>query len=379
MLAAIFMVFLVIVVAFAVDFGHVLVAQTELQRSADAAAHAAALEFCKPQDTNTAVKTARTTAAAYAMSNQVLHAGSTLDANWNNADRNGDVVVGQYDFATRTMTTGDVNAYNAVRVRIRRNSAMNGEIPLFFARVLGHGGLPIEAEATAAVVKDVGGFRVPGSGETVPFLPITVELDHWYEALSAMQDNWTWDPVSQTASNLSDGIPEVNIYPDSVERGNRPGNGDNDDNNTGAGNFGTVNIGTDNNAASHLGDIIRNGLTQEHLDFHGGQLAMDENGELKLGGDPGISTSISDDLAAIIGKPVAIPLYESVSGTGNNAVFTIVKFVGVRLVEVDMHGSSKTVIAQPADVSFRGVVASQGGGGFYQSSEQIFSPVAIVD
>ena len=364
-LAALFITILFTVVAFVVDFGYVMMAQTELQRAADAAAHAAAQEYRSNSDTYTVLSTARSVARTYVQDNQVTRKSATVDLNYGNEDPNGDIVVGNYDFDTRAMTYGDPDGYNAVRVRIRRHALMNGEIPSFFARIMGYTGFPIEATATAAIIKDVGGFRVPGSGERVPFLPITIKKSFWEEELQNMVDGFHWDPVTETVTASSDGVPEVILYPSDVES---------------AGNFGTLNVGVSENSSAHLSDVIVNGLTQEHLDFHGGDLSLDSNGELILTGDTGLSSGIKDDLISIIGKPVAIPLYTDVSGPGNNSSFTIVQFVGVRIVYVKLTGNNKGVAIQPADLTYGGVITSPTATtGSSEDSYQVFSPVAIVE
>ena len=62
---------------------------------------------------------------------------------------------------------------------------------------------------------------------------------------------------------------------------------------------------------------------------------------------------IKDELNAIKGEPRAIPLFTQVSGPGNNAVYTIVRFVGIRIMHVQLTGkpSTKHVYIQPAPFS----------------------------
>jgi hypothetical protein len=362
-MAALFLVIMLAMVAFVVDLGYVMVAQSELQRAADSAAQAAVLEYRRNEDPTAAITAAREIASDYVLDNPVTQTGATVDKNWENEDLEGDVVVGNFDFDSRSMTFDDENTYNAVRVRIRRNEDRNGRIPLFFARVMGHTGIPIEAAATAVIIKDVGGLKIPGSGELVPFLPITIKLSYWEEQLANFQDERSWNPETEVVGNGSDGIPEVKLYPT----------------NTTSGNFGTLNVGVSENSTNHLSSVIRNGLTQADLDFHGGDLSFDSKGELALTGDTGISNGLKDDLTAILGKPVVIPLYSKVTGPGNNADYTIVKFVGVRIVRVKLEGNDKHVLVQPAEVTFKGVIASPTwSGGSSTSSYLVYSPVVIV-
>ena len=81
-------------------------------------------------------------------------------------------------------------------------------------------------------------------------------------------------------------------------------------------------------------------------------------------------------LASVIGRPSIIPIFDNVAGNGNNADCTIVKFAGVRIVEVDMSGSasSKRVMIQPAWITTdKGIE-----GGDSQTSDFIYSKVLLV-
>ena len=362
-LAAFFLVALMGVVAFALDIGYLMVVKTDLQRAADAAAHAAVLEYRSEGSATTVITNVRNTASQYVGDNKIVNSSATVDINMYNADPDGDVVVGRIDFdhPANPMTYDNADEYNAVRVRIRRSADRNGEVPLFFARIFGHDALTVEAESTAAITKHVAGFKIPGSGENVPFLPITIHEDYWEDGNNNGNDNWSFDPTDDSITEESDGVREVMLFPSSPES---------------AGNFGTVNVGTSANSTSHLADQIRNGLSQSDLDFHGGELALDTNGELLLTGDPGLSASIKDDLDAIAGKPVSIPLYRQVSDNGNNADFVIVRFVGVRIMAINLSGGQKYVSVQPANVRFKGTV--QASPGFEGTSDQIYSPPMIV-
>jgi hypothetical protein len=115
----------------------------------------------------------------------------------------------------------------------------------------------------------------------------------------------------------------------------------------------------------------------------GRTLALDANGELELNGDTGISAGVKDDLALVIGQPKIIPLFSVVNGPGNNAVYTIVGFVGVRVLYVKLTGSmsGKKVILQPASVVTKGALpplSTPPGPGTIGTSTYIYSPVWLV-
>lgn len=95
------------------------------------------------------------------------------------------------------------------------------------------------------------------------------------------------------------------------------------------GNRGTVDIGSPNNSTNDLKRQIVYGVNANDLAFFpNGVLKFNEQGFLYLNGDTGISAGIEASLKSIIGEVRAIPIFIDVSGPGNNAEYTMVKFVG---------------------------------------------------
>lgn len=365
-LSAVLIVVLFAMLAFAVDLGYLLVTRAQMQRSADAAAMAAAWELVDasaPAGTTNwtqAGVNARTIAAQYAALNPVLRRSPLL------ADE--DVKVGyladpsdpncqiQYD---------DTNRPNAVQVRVRRTAAQNGVVPFFFARALGIDHAETQTEATAALSYNVSGFRTPLDGSNLSMLPFALDLDTWNGLLAGNgTDNWRWDAALQQVIPGADGILEVNLFPQGT---GSPGN------------RGTVDIGGSNNSTADIARQILDGLTPDDLDHIGGTLELDENGELDLNGDTGISAGVENELETIKGEPRIIPVFSEVIGPGNNAQFTIVQFVGIRIMNVNLRGenSSKQVMVQPANIVTRGGIQGPTMAPS-ASSYYVYSPVWLV-
>ena len=172
-------------------------------------------------------------------------------------------------------------------------------------------------------------------------------------------DTFQWDNDTSQVQSGSDGIREINLYPQQV---NSPGN------------FGTVDIGGNDNSTAVIARQILHGPTRADLAHHGGKLELDQNGELFLNGDTGISAGIKDELRSIIGKPRVIPVYRTVVMNGNNATFTIVAFVGIRILGVQLEGNfgRKHVTIQPANVVLRGGIPETDQ---TQRSQFVYSPV----
>jgi hypothetical protein len=142
------------------------------------------------------------------------------------------------------------------------------------------------------------------------------------------------------------------------------------------GNRGTVDIGSSNNSTADIARQIVSGISAADLAYLGGSLRFDETGVLHLNGDTGISAGVKDELASIVGLPRLIPIFRSVVGPGNNADYTIVKFVGIRILAVKLTGSmsSKHVTIQPANVIAKGGIYEQGATG----TQYIYSPIRLV-
>jgi hypothetical protein len=359
---------LVGMVAFCVDLGYVLSVKEELQRSADSSALAACWEFGKQMgkgsSVDTATASARTTAAQYASLNKVSGDSMSLAADATN-DPASDVVFGYVsDFtdSASAFQTNTSNAHNAVKVRIRKNSSINGEVPYFFARVFGLHGQQLESEAIAGLVLDIMGFQAPQDGTNLGILPYALDLQTWNGLdTNTGTDNYRWNTTTKAIEAGSDGLIEVNLFPQGT---GSPGN------------RGTVDIGGCNNSTSDIARQILDGISPSDMEALGKPLEFDANGELSLNGDTGISAGVKDELTAIKGQPRIIPIFESVSGNGNNANYTIVKWQGIRIMNVKLTGSmsQKNVMIQVCPVMSKGVVPSPTAG----TSKYVYSPVVLV-
>jgi Flp pilus assembly protein TadG len=366
-LSAILAVVLIGMVAFSVDIGYVLSAKEELQRTADASVLAACWEYgqrlSQGYDSAEAAEFARTTALQYAALNRVTGSPMDVDANADN-DPDGDVVFGYIsDFSNSqsAFQTGGAE-HNAVRVRVHKDSDSNGEVPYFFARIFGMEGQVLHAEATAGMIRDVRGFQVPADGGNVEILPFALDLQSWQALVNGSgTDKYRWNAETGKVVSGSDGWVEVNLFPQGT---GSPGN------------RGTVDIGSNNNSTADLARQILNGVTPADLAHHGGSLQFGADGKLYLNGDTGISAGVKDEIATIIGKPRVIPIFETVSGNGNNAMYTIVKWQGVRVVAVKLTGSmsQKHVTIQMAPALMSGVIPSATSG----TSNHVYSTVALV-
>jgi Flp pilus assembly protein TadG len=367
-MSAVLAIVMVGMVAFSVDIGYVLTAKEELQRSADAAALATCWEYGQQlsngQTSTNAAQLARLSAVEYASLNEVTGNPMTVDPNASNG-ADGDVVFGyiaDFSNSASAFQTSNPSLANAVRVRLQKNADANGKVPYFFARVFGLDGQELNSEATAGMVRNISGFQTPADGSNIDILPYALDYDTWNNLFNGNgTDKWKWNDDTQQSQLGTDGLVEVNLFPQGT---GSPGN------------RGTIDIGGCNNSTSDIARQIVEGISPDDLAHHGGKLEFDASGKLYLNGDTGISAGVKDELASIIGEPRAIPIFENVSGNGNNANYTIVKWQGIRIMAVQLTGSmsKKHVTIQVCPLLTSGVIQSATSG----QSEYVYSPVVLV-
>ncbi|TWU26653.1 hypothetical protein Pla52o_05060 [Novipirellula galeiformis] len=348
---------LVALMAVTIDMGHIRVAEAELQRSADASAMAACWELFDQQVSGASEgamqASARQAANSIASRNFVGQQAPEFSS--------GDVELGTYS-PDQAWSTSDPSSYNAARVTLRLQGGGNGELPLFFGDVTGRQSQSLHATATAAMFNSISGFNEPGtSDETIDILPFALDLPSWLAVLAGATDD-SFAFSNGSVHSGSDGLCETNLYPQGT---GSPGN------------RGTVDIGGSNNSTKDLSRQILHGISKQDFIDLGKPLKFDSNGELKLNGDTGISAGVKDELASIIGKVRIIPIYTTVTGNGNNAMYTIVRFEGVRILEVKLTGkmSQKRVIIQPAKAVARHAIVDSSA---VTHSSYLYTPVMLV-
>lgn len=348
---AISMVVVLGMAALAVDAGMLYVARGELQRAADAAALAGDWKMINDDRLKGASQqqavflAARAEAANFGHNNPTLQVNLTLDGNSSNAS-GGDIVLGSLinpENRTEPLGVADPNLFNSVQVRTRRDQARNGALTLWFARIFGYSETDGWATATATYRDDVVGFRINDHSGNVGLIPIALHVDRWNELLAGTRttgDNYSYNQTNGTVSAGGDGIIELNLYPGAGGTQLPPGN------------FGTVDIGNPNNSTADITRQIRYGINESDLAWFGGEINLGASGFIMMNGDTGLSAAIKDDLEAIKGQPRSIPIFNQVSGPGNNSMFRVIGFVGIRIMNVKLTGamSQKQVIIQPAMV-----------------------------
>lgn len=362
--------------ALAIDVSLLHNVRMEAQRSADSGALAGAYKLLGDDRVrgadgmSTIIAQVREDASSLSESNRVYDGAPQVNLNTGNT-AGGDIVLGRLEhpenLSEPLSTQVDATRYNCVRVVVRRDDEHLSPVHLLFAQVFGQTAKDVSASAAAVAEDRVVGYKVTSRTGNAELMPIALHVDAWTALLNGTRttgDQYSYDPETGTVSPGGDGIPELNLY---------PGSGTNQ---LPSGNFGTVDIGNSNNSTADLSRQIRYGVSEADLAYFGGELRFNADGVLLLEGDTGLSAAIKDDLTSIIGRPRAIPIFSQASGPGNNAVYTVVAFAGIRILNVKLTGamSKKEVIIQPAVVVDDAVLTDSDA----NSSYFVFRPPVLV-
>lgn len=348
-LTALLITFLFALVAFAVDLGYISRTKTQLQSAVDGSALAAAIELGDGLGYGAKLSPTAAASSGRSAATYVAEKNPNGDQNSTSIQTATDMQFGQYNWnATNNAWEKSWNTtpYNLVKVTVRRDGAGSGgsgPLPLLFAPVIGYKYSNLNESAYAALQVGVGIKLKPGSGLTADVLPIALDVGSWQSLMAGTGgDVYSFNTSTKAISSGSDGVKEIDLYPYGV-------------NTLPPGNRGTVDLGDPNNSTADLKRQILYGLNETDLSFFGGKLTTD-NGPLYINGDTGISAGIKAELEAIKGQPRLIPLFTEVSGPGNNATYTIVKLVPIRILYVQLTGSNKRVIVQPCPFVSHAVV-----------------------
>jgi len=174
-LAAFLMIVMMALAAFAVDVGYIAEARTQLQKSADAAALAAAAKL-----PSLAQATVAATATATANKTSITP-----------ALKSSDIVYGYWNRNTATFTSPKPvgRPYNAVRITLRRTAANGNALGLFFGRVLGTHSTDVIATAIGYGDRGLCGPFIGVQGVTVGGGIYTDSFDSYTGAYDAYNSN----------------------------------------------------------------------------------------------------------------------------------------------------------------------------------------------
>lgn len=342
LLAAFFMIFIIGMVAFAVDVSWMVSTETELQNAADAGALAAIsqlpdyyVQYHLPNITSAQKDTilANAYAAARTAAKNCVSYNSAGGVTSLNLDTTNDVT---FSYTTDGTTFSNTYTFpNTVSVTTRRdasNANTNGSLNLFFAPVIGTTTSNLRAAATATMY----GGTLNSLKAKTGILPMTYDAAFWNSFLATGKDpdgNVTIGP---------DGLPQLVVYPIDNYKGN----------------FGELSLNDAHNGASTSRAWIEDGLSQADVDdLKDSNLIPLSAHNPKLWdwrGNPGFKSSVVQEVNDHYGETFVLPLfkafnsdpddYQAGDGQGSHYDYNIVKFVGIKIVST----GNRTVIVQPA-------------------------------
>jgi hypothetical protein len=98
--------------------------------------------------------------------------------------------------------------------------------------------------------------------------------------------------------------------------------------------------------------------------------------------DPGAkfsSNNIQDALAARKGTVLLFPVFKVLSGTGQNAVYQIIGWIGFNLTAFEVHGNNATLHGYFTEFIAQGILASSGGGDSGPSSSFGVKSIQLIE
>lgn len=376
-LAAALMVVILAFTAFTVDLAYISLTKTQLQAAADGSALAAGLEMGDGfGPTPVSASTVLSEGADAAQSVAAVHKNGDLSSTYLNTSR--DVRFGTLTWNGDShiwRETWDASPYNLVEVTLIRGQNASTdpssgtplgdqELPLLFGPIIGNSAASVSVSATAALLP-AAGISVPPGG-TAPVLPIAVDEASWEDLMNGIgSDNYTYDPVTDTVTAGTDGILEMNLYPG-------------DDSTLPSGNRGTVDFGNPNNSTTDLERQIVNGLNYDDMTYFTNNEISLEGGPFDISGDTGLDANLENELDSIVGQERIVPLFTTVVNPGTNATYTIVKWVGVRIMAVNLRGNNRYVYIQPASFVAPGTIRVSEGGPLAEiRDDTVFAPLFL--
>jgi Flp pilus assembly protein TadG len=338
--------------AFSIDIGYIILAQTDLQNAADAAALAGAerlqelyVDYTSPGLTNSQLSAILQTATT-----NVAPSGSVPGSPMYTAEQyakynkaggvyitvpDSDVTFGYLD-ANGSYSTTYVGFPNTISVTTRRDGTANTPLDLFFGPVFNKSTQSLTAIAQATIYAGDVTTLKKVTGVEAHILPVALDVNIWKTFYTSGASP---DGLIHLADN---GRPQLHVYPTDT---NTPGS------------FGLLDVGLPANDAPAFRDWITGGLTPNDIQYllDNSMLPVSTSSPKDWKVGPGMKSTLVTNFQDEMGKPNLIPLfvpaqqapYVAASGTGQNATYAIVGFVGVTISQASGDGSNMDISLQP--------------------------------
>ncbi|HLN26130.1 MAG TPA: pilus assembly protein TadG-related protein [Gemmataceae bacterium] len=354
LLACLLLIPLLAMLAFAIDAGWMVLVRTDLQNAADAAALAGAeklqsgyVQYYMPgqfyQQSIAVTGTTNSPGSSMATAEQFAHYNKAGNVNISLQDQ--DITYGFTD-ASGNFTTSYSGFPNTVQVTVRRDSTANGPVGLFFGRVLGTPSVAMTATARATIYSGTVSTLQPIPGVQAHILPVALDYTVWDQFY-----NTGMSPDGTIHVNATNGYPELKIYP---SPDNAPGN------------FGLIDVGPPQNNVPAFRSWIDDGETPNDISYliNNNLLPVSMASPQNWKAGPGLKSTLLTNFQDALNVPNMIPLFQAAqyptvangytylaaSGSGQNATYAIVGFVGVVISDASGNGSNMNISVQPTAI-----------------------------
>jgi len=354
LLACILLIPLLAMLAFAIDAGWMVLVKADLQNAADAAALAGAeklqsgyVQYYMPgqfYQRNIAVAgTTNTPGSSMATAEQFAYCNKAGNVNITLLDQ--DISYGFTD-ASGNFTTSYTGFPNTVQVTVRRDSTANGPVGLFFGRVLGTPSVAMTATARATIYSGTVSTLQAIPGVQAHILPVALDYTVWDQFYKTGMS-----PDGTIHVNATNGYPELKIYP---SPDNAPGN------------FGLIDVGPPQNNVPAFRSWIDDGETPNDISYliNNNLLPVSMASPQNWKAGPGLKSTLLTNFQDQLNVPNMIPLFQAAqyptdangntylaaSGSGQNASYAIVGFVGVAISDASGNGQNMNISVQPVAI-----------------------------
>jgi hypothetical protein len=358
-LAAVLMVPVLGMCAYSIDAGYIVLVQSDLQNTADAAALAGAeqlqelyVKFTLPgltPDQQQSILTAATTSVApsgtYGTTNYVPGSPTWTAQYFASQNKAGGVYISVPDSDVAfgyTDANGNYTGYdgttfpNTITVVTRRDTTANNPIDLFFGPVFNRSQQSLSATAQATIYAGNTSSLQAISGVDAHILPVALDINIWrnFYATGLSPDGLKhFYPLN--------GLPEIKVYPTNT---NTPGS------------FALVDVGPASTKTPTFRSWIDNGETPNDITYllGAGLLPVSPTATQPWLVGPGITNTLLSNFQGQMGAPNLIPLfvpyqtspsYVAAANQGSNATYAIAGFVSVTVSEANSNGNANLTIA----------------------------------
>jgi Flp pilus assembly protein TadG len=354
-LTALMLIPLLAMMGFSIDAGYMVLVRTDLQNTADAAALAGAeklqefyVQYNMPNQTaQSSILQAATTnsGSGSPMATAEQFAGYNKAGNVAITVPDSDVSFGFTD-ASGNYTSPYNGFPNTIQVTVRRDNTANGPLGLYFGGLLGMSSINLEATARATIYSGNGTTLQSIPGVKAHILPVALDYKVWDQFYATGKS-----PDGTVHTNSTNGYPELHIYP---SPGDAPGN------------FGLLDVGPPSNNVPAFRKWIDDGETPNDISYllNNNLLPVSLQNAQNWKCGPGLKSDLLNNFQNEMWNPNLIPLFQAyqypsqgngyvyiaAQGTGQNATYAVVGFVGVTISSATGNGNNMDICVQPMAV-----------------------------